>query len=336
MNYLNRVILDPRSTAFLGAVARKLEEALPIDASGNGSDRRHLIIDAARHLIFSETAKRIRPLLVYYSGRIFREDDRKWIDIAVAAELIHSASLLHDDVVDHAEVRRHRPTANMKWGNTVAILSGDLLLTVALRQLKSVDEGVVREAIEVVGRMTEATINEVLSRGRLDVSLEEWREMAAGKTGSLFEWCTRAAVWETAHGEVLGRLTDCTRRFALAFQMMDDLKDVVRTASGKDAFSDLRNKELNSAVILAAGASDRVRDAIACLWEQEEPDPEQVQDVASRIAASNAVERVKALVRTEVSAGVELLGEYRETPGGERIAFWADSLLKAVPTKGAE
>jgi geranylgeranyl pyrophosphate synthase len=319
--------IDPISGGFLGRVEKRLSEAL------DGTDAPPLL-EAARHLILAAGAKRVRPLLVLHSGRIFREDDPSWLDVAVAAELIHSASLLHDDVVDDARLRRNLPTANVKWGNTVAILSGDLLLSLALRHLRGVDPAVVQEAIETVGKMTQATIGEVQSRGRLDLTFDGWRDLAAGKTGSLFAWCSRAAVWGEADADSLGALSAAVERFAVAFQLLDDLKDVVRTASGKDRLSDLRNKEPNAAVILALEASDGIRDALRGLWDEASPDPGRVGEMASRIASSGAVDRALALAREEVSTGIRLLGDRRKTPGGAEIARWAEELLSTVPAKG--
>ena len=268
--------------------------------------------------------------MVYFSGRIFREEDRNWTEIAVAAELIHSASLLHDDVVDGAGTRRHRPTVNARWGNTVAILSGDWLLSLAFRLLKNVDPGIVREAIETVARMTEASIREVVSRGRLDVTLGDWRAMAQGKTGSLFEWCVGSAARDAGDPESLARLRDCAGRFSVAFQMVDDLKDVLRSTSGKDSFSDIRNRELNSAIVVALSLSETVKSALSELWAHPDPGGDRVRAMANQIAESGAIEEVRRMAGEEVRAGLDVLGKIRETPGGQQLADWAGSLMESA------
>jgi geranylgeranyl pyrophosphate synthase len=333
MNFPSPAPLDSQAETFIGSVEKRLDSALSIPGSGQFTEPRGLLMKAARQLTLSDQAKRIRPLLVYFSGRIFHEENRNWVDIATAAELIHSASLLHDDVIDEAATRRHRLTANARWGNTVAVLSGDWLLTIALRHLRNVDPEVVRDAVDVVARMTETSIMEVMSRGRLDVTVAEWRKMAEGKTGSLFEWCARAATWEERDNGCRDRLSDCTKRLAVAFQMVDDLKDIVRCASGKDAFADIRNQELNSTILLAIDQSAPLRKDVARLWAQESPNEEEVRGVAERIAGSGAPEMIRRMVEREVAEGLEILGNYRNTPGGEQIALWAHSLM-SYPFEG--
>lgn len=328
------MILDPASLSFLGTVENHLSAALSSPLSEEYSSSQKVLLESARHLVFSDHAKRIRPLLVYFSGRIFKEEDRNWAGLGTAAELIHSASLLHDDVVDEATTRRHSPTANARWGNAVAILAGDWLLTVALRQLQNMDSDVIRSAIDVVARMTEAGIHETLSRGRLDMSVAEWRKMAEGKTASLFEWCARAATWDAADPSVHKRLGDGIRRFAVAFQMVDDLKDVVRTPSGKDAFADILNRELNAAILVAVHRSEALKSEVSELWARPRLTREDVQSVASRIRESGAVGEILQMVDREVGAGLDLLGEFRNTPGGKQIANWAESLARDLSAGG--
>ena len=149
---------------------------------------------AARHLCLAAGAKRGRPRLVWLFAHCLEQPPpiTALTDVAVAAELIHSASLLHDDVVDHGSLRRGLPTANARWGNTVAVLAGDLLLTTALAQLQRHPRSLTRKANETIGAMTRAAIAEVEARGRLDLSAAHWRRIAVGKTGALFSWCASA------------------------------------------------------------------------------------------------------------------------------------------------
>src|SRR5512144_1649282 len=113
---------------FLSEVEQAMDEALQTSVGDT-------LMDAARHLCMGGGGKRARPMLVRLFGDAVGAPDEHLVDVAVAAELIHSASLLHDDVVDAGMFRRGRPTANARWGNVVAVMSGDLLLSGALLRL---------------------------------------------------------------------------------------------------------------------------------------------------------------------------------------------------------
>src|SRR5688500_11603790 len=117
------------SDRFLDQVEEGLGSALAEGpATGEAADGA-ILREAVRRLCLAPGAKRVRPRLVAHFGEALGVPPAGLVDVAVAAELIHAGSLLHDDVVDHARLRRGRPTANAEWGNLVAVLSGDLCLT---------------------------------------------------------------------------------------------------------------------------------------------------------------------------------------------------------------
>jgi len=146
------------------------------------------------------------------------------VEVAVAAELIHSASLLHDDVVDTGMFRRGRPTVNARWGNTVAVMSGDLLLSTALGRLKRMDPRVMHEAVATVVDMTRSAIVEVESRGDLGLPPDRLRFIHEGKTGSLFGWSGAAAAILAGNDDAAQRFSMFGRRLGIAFQIADDIR----------------------------------------------------------------------------------------------------------------
>src|SRR3954468_14276130 len=141
--------LDPIQAAqleladFLADVEKALDGALP-HARGD------TLMGAARHLCMGGGAKRARPMLVRLFGDAVGVPAERLVECAVAAEMIHSASLLHDDVVDAGMFRRGRPTVNARWGNIVAVMSGDLILSGALLRLVREDASVAESALAVV------------------------------------------------------------------------------------------------------------------------------------------------------------------------------------------
>src|SRR5215813_2684951 len=173
---------------FLGRVEQSLDVALAGPCSDGPLDGETLL-GAARHLCVGAGGKRVRPLMVRLFADACGAPGQHLVDVAVAAELIHSASLLHDDVVDGGMFRRGRPTVNARWGNIVAVMTGDMLLTTALTKLSAIDARLTQEAIVTVAEMTRAAIAEVEARGDVALSIERLRAIAEGKTGSLFSWC---------------------------------------------------------------------------------------------------------------------------------------------------
>src|SRR5262245_15381530 len=139
-------------SSFLDAVEQRIHAALHHDGADSASAE-GLLLSAARHLCFSG-GKRARPRLALYFGQAVGAPQRALVDVAVASEFIHAASLLHDDVVDEGMLRRGNPTVNARWGNTVAVLTGDLVLTLAFEQIKPYSKIIIAEAIELVAHMT--------------------------------------------------------------------------------------------------------------------------------------------------------------------------------------
>src|SRR5215472_13314402 len=157
--------------AFLADVEQTLHLALG-DGSGPVSANGDTLMGAARHLCLGGGGKRARPMMVRLFGEACSAPAEHLVPVAVGAELIHSASLLHDDVVDAGMFRRGRPTVNARWGNIVAVMTGDILLTNALTRLAAIDARLTRQAIGTVAEMTRSAIAEVEARGDLSLPIE--------------------------------------------------------------------------------------------------------------------------------------------------------------------
>ncbi len=294
-----------------------------------------LLRSAAEHLCAAQArspgAKRVRPRLVWAFGRCMERvpEEEGLLRVAVAAELIHSASLLHDDVVDQGEIRRGRPTVNTRWGNAAAVLAGDMLLTQALSELPASPAGLAQTAVECVASMTEAAMSEVEARGRLDLTTAHWRKIAAGKTGALFAWCGRAAAQVGGDERAADHLARCGSGLGVAFQLADDLIDLMGWSSGKDSCSDLRNQEV-SYPLLAAAEIPELREAIETLWAEGCPTA-RVAAVGQQIAASDVTAHAIGECERELDQALAALGPYRSSPGGQQIIQWSELLRARIP-----
>jgi len=175
--------------------------------------------------------------------------------LAQAGELVHCASLLHDDVIDLGETRRGRPAARLVFGNAASVLGGDLLLVQALELAEAAGvPGVLSRLLETLGRMVEAESLQLERRGRLDVSENDYFEVVAGKTAALFEWCAESGA--RAAGASLAQvraLSSYGAEVGVAFQLVDDILDLVRGAAdvGKSVLQDLGSGTLTFPVIRA-------------------------------------------------------------------------------------
>ncbi len=226
---------------------------------------------AAERLCIASNAKRIRSDIVYCFGSALNISEKKMIQIAVAAELIHAASLLHDDVIDYGDMRRGKPSANFLYGNTVAVLTGDLLYTQALESLTSLPMTVFEEAIQVVKYMTMAASIEYNYRENLDITTKEWLIIADGKTSKLFSWCAKMPAILDQNKKLADVFSESGHLIGNAFQLADDLKDffAVDDIGGKGLYSDLKNKNPNYVLSVAMSQSDELKAEISHLWEQD-------------------------------------------------------------------
>ena len=288
---------ESRRPAFLQAVEDRLRRAVEDRDDGTPG----LLREAARTLVLAPGAKRLRPRLTMLLATDLGAPEAGAVRAAAAAELMHAASLLHDDVVDEGRLRRGLPTANARWGNAAAVLAGDWLLTQAFQELVGLTGALVAPAIAAVAEMTGAAILEIETRGRTDTTLGLWRKVADGKTGVLFAWCGQAAALLAGREDAVRALDRFGRHLGVAFQMADDLRDVGDAAAGKDRFSDIRSKTPSSVLVLAMDRLPALRDRLARAWALPIVPEPLVEELGAAVERSLAPAIVLALVERELT-----------------------------------
>ncbi len=182
---------------------------------------------AAQGMI-ARRGKRLRPTIVLLAAECAGSATESSLALATAVEMIHTASLVHDDVVDGSSLRRGGRSANAEWGNKVSVLLGDYLLAQALSLLpREGSEQLLSELVVVAKQMCRGQIQELLGAGR-EISEAEYLEIIRAKTGELFGFCGRAGA-ETGGGsaEVAAALGWFGKSFGTAFQLADDILDLV-------------------------------------------------------------------------------------------------------------
>ena len=213
-----------------------------------------LVSDVAGHLLFSG-GKRLRPLLMVLSARLcgYTGDYEK--TFSTALEYLHTATLLHDDLVDEAAMRRGKEVAHTTWGNSITVLVGDYLLARAL----SISAGtgslrVVQVLAQLTENMSQGEVHQLMRKGDVKLTEDEYMEVIRRKTAMLFEAaCQVSAIIADAPAEREEALAEYGYNLGIAFQMADDLFDyTLQTADfGKEVGADLREGKLTLPVIYA-------------------------------------------------------------------------------------
>jgi octaprenyl-diphosphate synthase len=218
-----------------------------------------LVSQIAGHILFSG-GKRLRPLLMVLSARICGYKGGYDKIFSTIFEYLHAATLLHDDLVDEATLRRGKPVANAIWGNAAAVLVGDFLLA---RSLAIAAETKQPDVIKVVSGITEnmsqGEIHQLMRKGSLDLTEAEYMEIIKRKTAVLFQGTCRAGAL-IADGSLIKEtaLSDYGFNLGIAFQMVDDLLDYTfdTVTLGKEVGADLKEGKLTLPVIYSLKSAD--------------------------------------------------------------------------------
>ncbi|MFC6084308.1 family 2 encapsulin nanocompartment cargo protein polyprenyl transferase [Sphaerisporangium aureirubrum] len=240
--------------------------------------------------------KAIRPALVILAAEAAGGTAGAAVPGAVAVELVHNFSLLHDDVMDGDVTRRHRATAWHVFGTSRAILAGDALLTLAFDVLAGSGHAAAREAARVLGAavldLVEGQSADTVFETRQEVGLNECVRMAEGKTGALLGCaCALGALLGGGSSERAGRLRRFGDRLGLAFQFVDDLLGIWGdpVVTGKPVHSDLRNRKKSLPVVAALSSGTPAGNELATLYRGEhELDAADLTRAAALIEAAGA------------------------------------------------
>ncbi len=280
-------------------------------------------IDHHGHPVSGAAGKGVRQALVLLSAEAVGGRAESAVHAAAAIELVHNFSLVHDDIIDGDETRRHRPTVWAFFGVPAATLAGDALLALALDLMVSAPSARTLSASQAV---TQALLE--LVRGQSDdvefetrprVGRDEYVRMAAGKTGALFGCaCAVGAALGGASADVVRHLHQFGHHLGLAFQMIDDLLGIWGdpAVTGKSARSDLRSRKKTFPVILTLDSDSAEGRAFATLYRQAEPLDEKDLDAAALlIERAGGRERTHAEARRHLGLALGCLHAIDPVPG---------------------
>jgi geranylgeranyl pyrophosphate synthase len=265
------------------------------------------LTEAASHLI-EAGGKRFRPMLVLLSGYFGDPTDPRLVPGAVAIELTHLATLYHDDVIDEAEFRRGRASANSRWDNTVAILTGDYLFARASEISADLGTDVSKLLARTIATVCDGQIREVGMAGRLDQTVDSYMEAIDRKTAALIATsCRLGGMVSDASEDHVDVLERFGQALGIGFQLSDDIMDVISTERvlGKEPGVDIKEGVYTLPVLQALEESEELRD----LLSDGPPDDDALARALEIMGEDGRLSRARAAVTREVRRAVSLAQE---------------------------
>jgi octaprenyl-diphosphate synthase len=293
---------------------------------GQLESREPLLTEISTYLVGSG-GKRVRPavtLLIYRAcgGRTLDSI----VDVAAALELIHSATLLHDDIIDDAETRRGRPSALYRYGLARTLVTGDFVFSRAFELCAGFEERLIRWAAEACIRLTEGEMMQGRFRHNPDVTLEDYFEIIQRKTASLFQQGARAAAYLAgASPAIVEAMADCGFHVGMTFQIVDDVLDIEGEPGnlGKPVGIDLRDGNPSLPIVLGMMRDPELRGFFAL----RRPTEQEVHEALRRVRATGAVREARALAATFGARAKEALACLSGSSEAALLEEMVDQLL---------
>lgn len=288
--------------------------------------RESLLTDISTYLIGSG-GKRVRPavtILIFRACGGQSLDDI--VDVAAALELIHSASLLHDDIIDGSGVRRGKDSAFRKYGLANALVAGDFIFSRAFQLCGRFEEKLINWAVEACVSLTEGEVMQGRFRHNPAVTLEDYLEIISRKTASIFQQGARTAAYLAAAAEpVVEAMADCGFNVGMTFQVVDDLLDVEGNQArvGKPIGIDLRDGNPSLPIVLAL-ARDR---EVAAAFENQSLSQSEVAFILERIRRSGVLAEVRALAAEYGTRARRSLDVLPASPDKAQVLSLIDQLV---------
>lgn len=294
---------------------------------------RHPILYAAAEHLFSVKGKRVRPAIVLLISRTTMPDQNitlKHRRLAEITEMIHTASLVHDDVVDDAEMRRGVPTVHSLFNNRVAVLAGDFLFAQSSWYLANLDNlEVVKLLSQVIMDLAEGEIQQGLNRFDTGLSIEAYLEKSYYKTASLIANSSKAAgVLSGVSTQQAEDLYNYGRHIGLAFQIVDDILDFtgVTEELGKPAASDLKSGNLTAPTLYAL----EEKPSLETFIEREFAQEGDLEQALTLIKDSSGIQRSRELASYHAQQAVKYIESFQVCESQQVLIDLADYVLSRL------
>ncbi|HWO69473.1 MAG TPA: polyprenyl synthetase family protein [Actinomycetota bacterium] len=319
--------LEAEVRARLDQVEEALEKAVRADSD--------LLAETSRYLL-AAGGKRFRPMLVLLSGYFGDPADPRLIPGSVAIELVHLATLYHDDVIDESDSRRGIASVNARWSNTVAILTGDYLFARASEISTELGTEVCRILARTIAVLCDGQIREVEASGRVEQTEEAYMEVIRRKTGALIATsCRLGGLLSDAPPEHVETLEAFGEALGLAFQLSDDIMDV--TASqlelGKEPGVDMREGVYTLPVLHALRHGER-REELARLLAHGPPTGERLDRALEIVRSDGSLAHARRAVARQVDRAKGLAARLPDGPARAALLSLAEFLAIRCGARG--
>ena len=269
-------------------------------------------IEARLAQVLSTPGKRIRPAMTLLTSRLWgRIPDERTLRMATAVELLHVASLIHDDTVDSADTRRGQATASNLWGGNVAVLLGDFLFATSATFVCDTNSvRLIRRFAQTIAELSRGELNEIISAWSTDTDREAYFARIFDKTATLFSTAAESgAVLGEGDEESVCRIRDYGYNLGMAYQVLDDLLDYEATseAIGKPVANDLANGVLTLPAILAIESGEAITAISAAFSAAPEDRPRLLAAAHKAICASDALDRSRGIAQKYIAKATKCL-----------------------------
>jgi octaprenyl-diphosphate synthase len=275
-------------------------------------------VTAIGQYLQSAGGKRLRPALLLLSAKLAGECGASAIQLGAVVELIHAATLVHDDVIDAAETRRGRPSTNVKWGNHTCVLGGDWLYMQAFHiALRERNFQILELLIGLTQMMVEGELLQLERIGSIAVTEADCMELVDRKTARLFSVCARlGAIAAASDGDTQEKLGEYAWNLGMAFQLVDDVLDFTAREKtlGKPVGGDLREGKVTLPLVYALErATPAERDLVATILQDRNYDRVPFNRILALLEKYRGIERVKERAQAFTDRARQILAEFPDS-----------------------
>jgi len=277
-----------------------------------------VVSDIVRYALLG-AGKRIRPLLFVLSSQLCGYKGKDVYRLSTLFEYVHAASLLHDDVLDNADLRRSKPSVRQVWGNSAAVLGGDFLYSTASAiALECRNLELIRLLSDVLKRMVEGQFLEMEHTHDWKITKAEYMEIISAKTAALMgAACTSGAMVAGTDEKTMQQLGEFGLNLGIAFQLMDDLLDYTSSEEvfGKPVGKDLKEGKITLPLVHFVSELEKVEvERLAGLFKSQKASDKDHEDLIRRVRNHGAIERVRSEASEYIARAVNLINPLPDSP----------------------
>ncbi len=282
--------------------------------------------------VFKTKGKRVRPILVYLFARLFGEVNNTTHNAAMLVELMHTATLLHDDVVDEAHLRRGKDTVNYKWDNKTAILAGDYLFAKAMKIATDYKEYKLFDIITpAVLDLSLGELQQLKNSQKFEIDELKYFSVIKNKTASLLSSCCVAGAYSTNSDENILKISEKFGEIlGIIFQIKDDILDYVGDVNtGKDNGIDIKERKITLPLIRAyANMCNKDKEVLQNLWLIDTENPNKQSIIINLVVENNGIKEAEKVMVSYKNQALSLLLNFPKNPYRKALEKLVDFVIE--------